>query len=63
MVVKDFIVSEFGCSTLAELFNSRKLNNRIEKFYERALRIVVGLYIYKNQQDTTRIYILSLALK
>ena len=39
-VMKAFINSQFGYCPLVWMFHSRKLNNRINKIHERALRIV-----------------------
>ena len=39
MTIKAFITSEFGCCPLVWMFVSRKLNSRVNKFHERALRI------------------------
>ena len=38
--MKAFISSEFGYCPLVWMFHSRKLNNRINRLHERALRIV-----------------------
>ena len=40
MTMKSFIASEFGYCPLVWIFHSRKLNIRINKLHERALRIV-----------------------
>ena len=39
-IMKAFIESSFGYCPLVWMFHSRTLNNRINKIYERALRIV-----------------------
>ena len=40
IVMKSFILSQFGYCPLVWMFHSRKLNNRINKIHERALRLV-----------------------
>ena len=40
MTMKAFIASEFGYCPLVGMFHSRKLNSRVNKLHERALRIV-----------------------
>ena len=40
MKMKDLIISEFGYCLLVSMFQSRKLNSRVNKFHERTLRIV-----------------------
>ena len=45
--MKAFIESQFGYCPLLWMFHSRKLNNRINKLHERALRLV-----YKKEQLT-----------
>ena len=40
IIMKAFINSQFGYCPLVWMFHSRKLNNRINKIHERALRIV-----------------------
>ena len=40
IIMKSFINSQFGYCPLVWIFHSRKLNNRINKIHERALRIV-----------------------
>ena len=47
ILMKAFIESQFGYCPLVWMFHSRKLNNRINRLHERALRIV-----YKNSQLT-----------
>ena len=42
--MKAFIASEFGYCPLVWMFHSRKLNSRVNKLYERALRIVYQDY-------------------
>ena len=42
--MKAFIASEFGYCQLVWMFHSRKLNSRINKLHERALRIVYQDY-------------------
>ena len=44
MTVKAFIASEFGYCPLAWMFCCRKLNSRVNKLHERALRIVYQDY-------------------
>ena len=39
-IMNAFITSQFGYCPLVWMFHSRKLNNRINKIHERALRIV-----------------------
>ena len=45
MTMKAFLASEFGYCTLVWMFHSRKLNSRINKLHERALRIVYQDYV------------------
>ena len=45
MTMKAFIASEFDYCPLLWMFHSRKLNSRINKFHERALRIVYQDYV------------------
>ena len=45
--MKAFIESQFGYCPLIWMFHSRKLNNKINKLHERALRL-----IYKDQDST-----------
>ena len=40
IIMKSFIESQFGYCPLIWMFHSRKLNNRINKLHERALRLV-----------------------
>ena len=40
IIMKAFIESQFGYCPLAWMFHSRKLNNRINRLHERALRLV-----------------------
>ena len=42
--MKAFIASEFGYCLLLWMFHSRKCNSRVNKLYERALRIVCQDY-------------------
>ena len=42
--MKAFIASEFGYCPLVWMFHSRKLNSRVNKLHERALRIVYQDY-------------------
>ena len=42
--MKDFIVSEFSYCRLVWMFHSRKLNSRVNKLHERALRIACQDY-------------------
>ena len=44
MTMKAFIASEFGYCSLVWMFHSRKLNSRVNKLNERALRIVYQDY-------------------
>ena len=44
MKMKAFIASEFGYCPLVWMFHSRKLNSRVNKLHERALRIVYQDY-------------------
>ena len=46
MTMKGFIVFEFGYCPLVWMFHSRKLNNRVNKLYERELRIVYQDYAF-----------------
>ena len=39
--IKAFIASEFGCFSLAWMFQSSKLNSRVNKLYEKTLRIQI----------------------
>ena len=45
MTMKAFIASEFGYCPLVWMFHSRKLNSRINKLHERALRMVYQDYV------------------
>ena len=45
MTMKAFLASEFGYCPLVWMFHSRKLNSRINKLYERALRTVYQDYV------------------
>ena len=45
--MKTFITSQFNCCPLVWMFHNRTLNNKINRLYERALRIV-----YKNENLT-----------
>ena len=45
MTMKAFLASEFGYCVLVWMFHSRKLNGRINKLHERALRIVYQDYV------------------
>ena len=40
ITMKAFVLSQFGYCPLVWMFHSRKLNNRINRIHERALRIV-----------------------
>ena len=40
MTMKAFTASEFGYCLVVWMFRSRKLNSRVNKLHERALRIV-----------------------
>ena len=40
IIMKAFITSQFGYCPLVWMFHSRKLNNRVNKIHERALRLV-----------------------
>ena len=44
MTMKAFFASEFGYCPLVSMFHSRKLNSRVNKLDERALRIVYQDY-------------------
>ena len=44
MIMKAFIASEFGYCPLVWIFHSGKLNSRVNKLHERALRIVYQDY-------------------
>ena len=44
MIIKAFIASEFGYCPLVWIFHSGKLNSRVNKLHERALRIVYKDY-------------------
>ena len=44
--MKAFIASEFGYCPLVWMFHSRKLNNRVNKLYERELRIAYQDYAF-----------------
>ena len=46
-IMQAFIFSQFGYCPLVWMFHSRKLNNRINKIHERALRIV-----YQDEQSS-----------
>ena len=45
MTMKAFIASEFGYCPLVWTFRSRELNSQVNKFHERALRIVYQDYV------------------
>ena len=45
MTMKAFLASEFGYCPLVWMFHSRKLNGRINKLHERALRMVYEDYV------------------
>ena len=47
IVMKSFILSQFGYCPLVWMFHSRKLNHRINRIHERALRIV-----YKDNESS-----------
>ena len=47
IIMKSFILSQFGYCPLVWMFHSRKLNNRINRIHERALRLV-----YEDSQST-----------
>jgi len=47
IIMKAFILSQFGYCPLVWMFHSRKLNHRINRIHERALRIV-----YKDNEST-----------
>ena len=40
LIMKSFIKSQFGYCPLIWMIDSRKLNNKINRIHERALRIV-----------------------
>ena len=40
VIMKSFILSQFGYCPLVWMFHSRRLNNRINRIHERALRLV-----------------------
>ena len=44
MTMKAFFASKFGYCPFVWMFHSRKLNSRVNKFHERALRIVYQDY-------------------
>ena len=46
-LMKAFVISQFNYCPLLWMFHSRKLNNKINKLHERALRIV-----YKDDYST-----------
>ena len=50
LIMNAFIFSQFGYCPLVWMFNSRKLNNRINNIHERALRIVYRDYESTFQQ-------------
>ena len=50
LIINAFIFSQFGYCSLAWMFHSRKLNNRINNIHERALRIVYRDYESTFQQ-------------
>ena len=57
MTVKTFITSEFGYCPLVWMFHSRKLNSRVKKPHERALRIVyqdLHLHLLNSLKRITR---------
>ena len=45
MTMKAFLTSNFGYCPLVWMFHSRKLNSRINKLHERALRMVYQDYV------------------
>ena len=45
MTMKAFLASEFGYCPLVSMFHSRKLNSRINKLHERALRMMYQDYV------------------
>ena len=47
VLMKAFVESQFGCCPLIWMYNSRTPNNKINKLYERALRLV-----YKNNTSS-----------
>ena len=49
IIMKSFIISQFGYCPLVWMFHSRKLNSRINKIHERSLRIV-----YNDMESTFR---------
>ena len=59
MTMKAFIASEFGYCPLVWMFHSRKLNSRVNKLHERALRIMYQDYapsfteLLENDNSTT----------
>ena len=44
-IMRVFISSQFGCCPLVWFFCSRKINNRMNRIQERALRIVYKDYV------------------
>ena len=53
MTTKAFIVSKFGYCPLVWMFHSRKLNGRVNKLHERALRIVQIMHLHLLNSSTT----------
>ena len=52
--MKTFIESQFNYCPLTWMFHSRKLNNRINKLHERALKIVYKNSVQKSQPKFPR---------
>ena len=50
ITMKSFVTSQFGYRALIWMFNSRRLNNRINSIYERALRIIYQDHISTFQE-------------
>ena len=45
MTIKAFLASEFGYCPLVWMFHNRRLNSRVNKLHERALRMVYQDYV------------------
>ena len=57
IIMKSFIESQFGYCPLTWMFHSRRLNNKINRIHERALRIT-----YNDKHRHTENYLLKIDL-
>ena len=53
LVMKAFIISQFGYCPLVWMFHSRRINNRINRLHERALRLAHNAYDASFQDTVT----------